>query len=66
MRRAVCLLLFSTMALAAGAAEERWRAAEGAGVDYIASDQYELLGATLRHREVAANGAATCGAAGVR
>jgi hypothetical protein len=30
------------------AAEERWRAAEEAGVDYIASDQYELLGAFLR------------------
>lgn len=30
------------------AAEERWRAAQQAGVDYIASDQYELLGAFLR------------------
>lgn len=31
------------------AAEERWRAAQQAGVDYIASDQYELLGAFLRN-----------------
>lgn len=31
------------------AAEERWRAAREAGVDYIASDQYELLGALLRN-----------------
>lgn len=30
------------------AAETRWRAAQQAGVDYIASDQYELLGAFLR------------------
>ena len=30
------------------AAEERWRAAQKAGVDYIASDQYELLGRLLR------------------
>jgi hypothetical protein len=30
------------------AAEQRWRAAQQAGVDYIASDQYELLGAFLR------------------
>jgi hypothetical protein len=30
-----------------GAAQERWRAAQRAGVDYIASDQYELLGAML-------------------
>ncbi|MGA7522540.1 MAG: hypothetical protein WBW84_08650 [Acidobacteriaceae bacterium] len=30
------------------AAEQRWRAAQRAGVDYIASDQYELLGAFLR------------------
>lgn len=30
------------------AAEERWRAALQAGVDYIASDQYEELGAFLR------------------
>ena len=30
------------------AAEARWRAAQQAGVDYIASDQYELLGAFLR------------------
>jgi len=29
-------------------AEERWRAAQRAGVDYIASDQYEALGALLR------------------
>ena len=32
------------------AAKVRWRAAEQAGVDYIASDQYEQLGAFLRHR----------------
>jgi hypothetical protein len=31
------------------AAEERWRAAQQAGVDYIASDQYELLGAFLHN-----------------
>jgi hypothetical protein len=31
------------------AAEERWHAAQQAGVDYIASDQYELLGAFLRN-----------------
>ena len=30
------------------AAQERWRAAQQAGVDYIASDQYELLGTFLR------------------
>ena len=30
------------------AAEARWRAAQKAGVDYIASDQYELLGKFLR------------------
>lgn len=30
------------------AAETRWRAAQQAGVDYIASDQYELLGAFLQ------------------
>jgi hypothetical protein len=30
------------------AAKERWKAAQTAGVDYVASDQYELLGATLR------------------
>jgi hypothetical protein len=30
------------------AAELRWRAAQQAGVDYIASDQYELLGALLK------------------
>lgn len=35
------------------AAELRWRAAADAGVDYIASDQYEQLGAFLRHRNVA-------------
>jgi hypothetical protein len=32
------------------AAEERWRAAQRAGVDYIASDQYEELGGLLRGR----------------
>jgi hypothetical protein len=32
------------------AAEQRWRAAQQAGVDYIASDQYELLGALLRNK----------------
>jgi hypothetical protein len=30
------------------AAEQRWRAAAEAGVDYIASDQYEELAALLR------------------
>ena len=30
------------------AAQQRWRAAKDAGVDYIASDQYELLGQFLR------------------
>jgi hypothetical protein len=30
------------------AAKQRWRAAQHAGVDYIASDQYELLGRFLR------------------
>jgi hypothetical protein len=30
------------------AVEQRWRAAAGAGVDYIASDQYEQLAALLR------------------
>jgi hypothetical protein len=30
------------------AAKQRWRAAQQAGVDYLASDQYELLGASLR------------------
>jgi len=30
------------------AAEQRWRAAQQAGVDYLASDQYEQLGACLR------------------
>ncbi len=30
------------------AAQERWRAAQQAGVDYLASDQYELLGDFLR------------------
>ncbi|MBV8436719.1 MAG: hypothetical protein JOY95_04330 [Silvibacterium sp.] len=32
------------------AVEERWNAALAAGVDYIASDQYEQLGAFLRDR----------------
>ena len=36
------------------AAETRWRAAQQAGVDYIASDQYELLGALLRRNASAA------------
>ena len=30
------------------AAEQRWRAAQAAGVDYVASDQYEELGAFLK------------------
>lgn len=34
------------------AAEARWRAAQHAGVDYIASDQYEALGALLRSLEI--------------
>jgi hypothetical protein len=33
------------------AAELRWRAAQQAGVDYIASDQYELLASELRHHK---------------
>lgn len=32
------------------AAQARWRAARAAGVDFIASDQYEALAATLRER----------------
>jgi hypothetical protein len=32
------------------AVQERWRAAQKAGVDYIASDQYEQLGTFLRKR----------------
>jgi hypothetical protein len=31
------------------AARERWRAAIAAHVDYLASDQYEALGAEIRH-----------------
>jgi hypothetical protein len=38
---------FGTLA----AAKLRWRAAANAGVDYIASDQYELLGAYLKERQ---------------
>ena len=30
------------------AAQERWRAAQNAGVDFIASDQYELLSSSLK------------------
>jgi len=30
------------------AAQERWRAAKSAGVDFIASDQYELLANSLK------------------
>lgn len=37
---------FGTLA----AAKTRWRAAQQAGVDYIATDQYELLGAFLKHK----------------
>ena len=39
------------------AARERWRAAQKAGVDYIASDQYELLAELLRDigRPISAN-----------
>lgn len=33
------------------AAETRWRAAQQAGVDYIASDQYEALGAFLKSKD---------------
>lgn len=33
------------------AAQLRWRAARQAGVDYVASDQYELLGALLNRTE---------------
>ena len=32
------------------AAETRWRAARAAGVDYLASDQYELLARSLRQK----------------
>lgn len=42
---------FGTLA----AAEIRWRAAAAAGVDYIASDQYEQLAAFLRNRAASAN-----------
>lgn len=42
------------------AAELRWRAAEQAGVDYIASDQYETLGAFLRHPDAAPTQASRC------
>jgi hypothetical protein len=38
------------------AAEQRWRAAQQAGVDYIASDQYEKLAALLRHRHATVSG----------
>ena len=37
------------------AAQERWRAAQEAGVDYIASDQYEQLGTFLRKRANSGN-----------
>lgn len=37
------------------AARARWRAAIAAGVDYIASDQYELLGKEVRERRTSAN-----------
>jgi hypothetical protein len=30
------------------AAQQRWRAAQSAGVDFIASDQYELLANSLK------------------
>lgn len=33
------------------AAEDRWHAAQSTGVDYIASDQYELLGSFLRSNQ---------------
>jgi hypothetical protein len=36
------------------AARARWQAAADAGVDFIASDQYELLGATLKQHASAA------------
>lgn len=39
------------------AAEVRWRAAQKAGVDYIASDQYELLGALLQNQPISHAGA---------
>jgi hypothetical protein len=42
------------------AAEERWRAAQQAGVDYIASDQYELLGAFLHKGGASASLASSC------
>jgi len=34
------------------AAKVRWRAAIAAGVDYLASDQYELLGTEIRHARI--------------
>ncbi len=46
------------------AAEERWRAAQQAGVDYIASDQYELLGKLLRGGEGTAAANTSCHPAG--
>jgi hypothetical protein len=38
------------------AARIRWRAAKAAGVDYIASDQYELLGRFLRNGQASRRG----------
>lgn len=46
------------------AAEERWRAAQQAGVDYIASDQYELLGKFLRGGRNSADLGSSCHPAG--
>jgi glycerophosphoryl diester phosphodiesterase len=37
------------------AARVRWRAAIAAHVDYLASDQYELLGAEVRHSTAPSN-----------
>lgn len=34
------------------AVKQRWKAAQSDGVDYLASDQYELLGATLKSTRV--------------
>ncbi len=43
-----------------GAAEERWKAAQREGVDYLASDQYELLGALLRESTASASAIQSC------
>ena len=42
------------------AAQQRWRATKAAGVDYIASDQYETLAAFLKSGSQTASGTQTC------